>query len=167
MPRVSFSDLESPYHLSDSIEAVDHFSKLIADWVDSEIIKEITEESMRDEIKKPEIGATCTWGDGPDVMVTLKDKPYILYEDPSDHDHFMHGVVWEGSFDLTAKEALDLASRLQQAAFAAMELDRTAIEYEKREKMKNKSCTCVGGTRYIKADANEVLRCVVCKGRAK
>jgi len=167
MPRVSFSDLESPYHLSDSIEAVDHFSKLIADWVDSEIIKEITEESMRDEIKKPEIGATCTWGDGPDVMVTLKDKPYILYEDPSDHAHFVHGVVWEGSFDLTAEEALALASKLSSAAMAAMRLDSDLIEYEQREKMKNKSCTCIGGTQYVKNDNNEVMRCMVCRGKAK
>jgi len=61
------------------------------------------------------INVTCTWGDGPDVLVTCDrvcDKTYI---------------------DLTADEALKLAVMLVAAAASAKELQKSCEEYHKDE----------------------------------
>lgn len=50
------------------------------------------------------IDAECTWGDGPDVLLHIGDQ----------------------LFDLTIKEALVLAARLESAAYHADELNRMA-----------------------------------------
>ena len=80
------------------------------------------------------INATCTWGEGPDVLVTFERHPFILYEDAKNDSpprgQWKHGYVSIGSFDLTADEAIMLADQLKKAAEAAMELDRSIKEYE-------------------------------------
>jgi len=75
------------------------------------------------------IKAACTWGDGPDVMVTLEDKPFILYEDP-DKSGWVHGSVKKGSFELTAEEATKLAADLLIAADRANGLRESIRRYE-------------------------------------
>lgn len=80
------------------------------------------------------IEATCTWGDGPDVLVTFESHPFILYEnpknDPPPRGQWVHGYVSMGSFDLTAEEAMILSNKLKAAAQSAMELDKSIREYE-------------------------------------
>ncbi len=96
--------------------------------------------------------ASCTWGDGPDVLVTLQPDSYkkgsrfnqgfVLYEDPilkaeSNKDgmtppqrgRYLHGAVESGSFDLTADQALELAASLTQAARAAKSMDESYERY--------------------------------------
>ena len=76
--------------------------------------------------------ATCTWGDGPDVVLSIENDFFILYEDPKHTQYpnwkykkgdWKHGYVTKGSMDLTADEALKLASELIAAANNAKELD--------------------------------------------
>ena len=71
--------------------------------------------------------ATCTWGEGPDVLVELTGTNVILYEDPKHNTppqgDYKHGFITEGSFDLTIAEAEHLASELLTAANKAKELD--------------------------------------------
>jgi hypothetical protein len=87
------------------------------------------------------IDATCTWGDGPDVMLTFKDYIFVLYEDPKHtkppRGDYTHGYVTKGSTDLTADEALELAARLTEAANNAKELDRTCEDHDKMVEMSN------------------------------
>ena len=73
--------------------------------------------------------AVCTWGDGPDVILDLKDDTFVLYETPIHiKSSSMHGHVTKGSMDLTADEALQLAGELEAAAHSAKELDRMCQE---------------------------------------
>ncbi len=60
------------------------------------------------------LDAECTWGDGPDVLLSV-------YKD---------GKVYE-LFDLTIEEAFDLASRLTMAAQYARHHEETAAEGDK------------------------------------
>lgn len=73
------------------------------------------------------IDATCTWGEGPDVMITFKDHHVVLHEDPKHHKppqgDYTHGYVTYGTVDLTAKEALSLAASLIVAANAVEEFN--------------------------------------------
>jgi len=73
------------------------------------------------------IDATCTWGDGPDVMLTIRNDIFVLYEKPQfvlpSGGAYLYGFVTKGSTDLTADEALQLAARLTDAANNAKELD--------------------------------------------
>jgi len=78
--------------------------------------------------------ATCTWGDGPDVILDLKDDVFILYEDPIHvRSSSIHGHVTKGSMDLTTDEALVLAGELEAAANNAKELDRVCKEHDEAE----------------------------------
>jgi len=83
------------------------------------------------------IDATCTWGDGPDVLLTFKDYIFILYEDPRHskppQGGYAHGFVTKGSTDLTADEALILAAHLTDAANNAKELDRVCQEHDEED----------------------------------
>ena len=60
--------------------------------------------------------ATCTWGDGPDVMISVMktNKSGFDYVDVSDKT-----VDTKGSFGLTADEAIELAKELIDAAVLA------------------------------------------------
>jgi len=81
--------------------------------------------------------ATCTWGDGPDVLLAFEDDWFVLYEDPKHQapprGDYLHGYVTKGSCDLTADEALTLAFELTQAANSAKELDRIAKDCDEME----------------------------------
>lgn len=76
------------------------------------------------------VKASCTWGDGPDVTVSLDGTNFILYEDPINTDRWLHGTVEYGSFDLTAEEARRLANQLIQAAVDAECLDMEVRNYD-------------------------------------
>ena len=79
--------------------------------------------------------AECTWGDGPDVLVSLEGTVIVPYHEPKEKwdgkivkegpakGKFAHGIITEGSFDLTADESLELAHELRIAAERAKELD--------------------------------------------
>ena len=69
--------------------------------------------------------ASCTWGDGPDVLVILDGKHLMCYENPDNFEKAVHGFVTEGSFELTSMEALKLASDLLIAARASLFLDES------------------------------------------
>jgi len=83
------------------------------------------------------IKATCTWGDGPDVMLTFEDYIFVLYEAPKlvlpSGGAYLHGYVTKGSTDLTADQALILAAHLTDAANSAKELDRMCKEHDEME----------------------------------
>ena len=72
---------------------------------------------------KENIKVSCTWGDGPDVLLSLEGKCLMLHEHPIDYNKSTHGFISKGSIDLTAKEALDLAQTLINAAKQALDLD--------------------------------------------
>lgn len=82
---------------------------------------------------KDKINVSCTWGDGPDVLVTFKNFPFILYEDPKNdpppRGQWVHGYVSKGSFDMNIEEAEELASLLNEAARYARELEEGIKEY--------------------------------------
>lgn len=86
--------------------------------------------------RKLDIGASCTWGDGPDVLVTLDGKAFICYEnpknDPPPRGQWTHGYVSKGSFDLTQAEARELAAQLLRAADACKELEDALEEYNEK-----------------------------------
>ena len=66
----------------------------------------------RNEVRNVEKAkATCTWGDGPDVIFVINTKLIA-------HANAV------GSFDLTSKEARSLAFELNNAAEQAEELER-------------------------------------------
>lgn len=73
------------------------------------------------------VKASCTWGDDPDVVVSLSGTKFILYEDPIDTDRWEHGLVEYGSFELTAEEARELANKLLIAAADAKFLQAEAL----------------------------------------
>lgn len=74
------------------------------------------------------IKASCAWGEHPDVIVTLEDEPFILYEDVN-MEGWAHGSVKNGSFDLTAEQATKLAYDLLIAASTAEEIERSYEDY--------------------------------------
>jgi hypothetical protein len=75
------------------------------------------------------IKATCTWGEDEDVLVTLKDHSFMLYEMATDFDRGTHGYVKAGSFFLTAEEARKLADELLSAANSVDELEAQLETY--------------------------------------
>ena len=81
--------------------------------------------------------ATCTWGDGPDVLLSIEDDNFMLYEDPKHNKPPQgdpaHGFVTKGSMCLTADEALELAAELEAAANNAKDLDNLCEEHDKME----------------------------------
>ncbi|HDZ24934.1 hypothetical protein LCGC14_1097790 [marine sediment metagenome] len=78
------------------------------------------------------INVECTWGDGPDIILDLKDHRFILYEDVIKKG-FTHGIIKNGSMDLNVEEAKILVSDLINAIKAAEELDTYYNEYIERE----------------------------------
>ena len=67
--------------------------------------------------------AECTWGDGPDVLITLEGTSLVLYEKPSQLLSWQHGAVSEGSLDLTVSEAKQLCYELACAIQKCEQLD--------------------------------------------
>lgn len=77
--------------------------------------------------------ASCTWGDGPDILLTLANTRVILWEAPKNDNmpqrvQYTYGYVTQGDADLTADEAEKLGHELIHAAKAARDLDK---EYTK------------------------------------
>ena len=116
--------------------------------------------------------ASCTWGDGPDVLLDIKDDMFVLYEDPKhllpSGGGYLHGYVTKGSMDLTAAEALTLAAHLEAAANQALELNRTCKEHDEGGKILKE-----GGTPLSEEDLKainedyplETLTCYKCTQR--
>lgn len=80
------------------------------------------------------IKVSCAWGEGPDVLLTVENSPFMCYEPPSDFNRAINGYVYNGSMDLTQAEARKLAADLLMAAEACKELDDSYAEYVKNEK---------------------------------
>jgi hypothetical protein len=79
------------------------------------------------------ITATCTWGEGPDVLVQLKNHVMICYEPVSIKDRYRHGCIKNGSADLTAKEAEMLGHELLTAAKLAKKFEEDFMKTITRE----------------------------------
>lgn len=77
---------------------------------------------------------TCTWGEGPDIILNLDGTQLILHETPVDYHRWTHGIVSEGSLDLTADEAIELGYRLINTGILAKELLISYIDYIIKEK---------------------------------
>jgi hypothetical protein len=80
------------------------------------------------------VKATCTWGEGEDVLVALEKHSFLLYENPKNLHRATHGYVDEGSFFLTAEEARKLAAELLSAANSVDELEAQLEIYMNGEK---------------------------------
>ena len=89
--------------------------------------------------------ASCTWGDGPDVLVVLdndgKGDVFMPYEAPFHPEpprgDPKHGYIRKGSICLTATDAEVLAAQLMDAAKQAHILDseyakHTALDMQRR-----------------------------------
>lgn len=88
--------------------------------------------------------ATCTWGDGPDVLVELKGTPVIAYEKPRHNElprgDYKHGFIKEGSFDLTVDEAESFAKELMRAAKETRNILKSYYKYMGESKNGNIKC---------------------------
>jgi hypothetical protein len=73
--------------------------------------------------------ASCTWGEGPDVILDLDGSLMVLYENPHDKEAWTHGAISDGSLDLTAAEAEELGIQLITASKQARDLSKSAQEY--------------------------------------
>ena len=73
--------------------------------------------------------ATCTWGDGPDVLLHFENDHCVIYDETIDFSRFKHGSFTKGSMSLTADEALDLAKQLETAAHQVQDLEQSAQDY--------------------------------------
>lgn len=76
--------------------------------------------------------ATCTWGEGPDVLLVLDGSDLMLYEPPSKFNIGLHGYASQGSAGLTAAEARSLAAQLLAAADQADEIEASLAADELR-----------------------------------
>ena len=85
-----------------------------------------------------EIKAQCTWGDGPDVLVTLKESPLWLMADPVNktgdaklvHGFISttHGFCMDAQLDLTKEQARSLGISLLESVD---EVNRLESELDK------------------------------------
>lgn len=84
---------------------------------------------------------SCIWK-GPDFILSLEDEEYgfMCYEDPKHKDRCVHGLVGNGSLDLTLEQARDLLFQISNA-----------IEvYETLDKMSEQDCE-----RYTQQDIGD------------
>jgi len=101
--------------------------------------------------------AECMWGDGPDVVLDLKDDVFVLYEDPIHvKSSSIHGHVTKGSMDLTADEALQLAADLEAAANNAKEMDRMCEDHDKEHVAVFNTIDKWGGSPLTEKEMKEV-----------
>jgi hypothetical protein len=77
------------------------------------------------------IRATCTWGEGTDVLLVIEDHIVVAHEEQILRDKFTHGAIKRGSADLTVDQAESLGHQLLNAVQACRELDKSAEEYFK------------------------------------
>ena len=85
---------------------------------------DITEKHDNSEIK-----AECTWGDGPDVLISIKNHPILLGNDVVDKHKSTHGIVKDSWIDLTQAQARKLAHDLLIAADQAKYLEDSIKDY--------------------------------------
>jgi len=70
-----------------------------------------------------------TWGQGPDVVLSLEGTPLILQESPDfDRNRFLYGVITKGGVDLTTDQAHELGVSLLEAAQRAKELSNKVCD---------------------------------------
>ncbi|MFO7824462.1 MAG: hypothetical protein R6V72_11040 [Cyclobacterium sp.] len=75
--------------------------------------------------------AECSWGYGPDILISLNGIPLVLHDHPNEMNRFKHGVVKEGSIDLTVKQAKKLLKELYDAINAVEHLECVAGQHDK------------------------------------
>lgn len=92
---------------------------------------ELTEKQDDSELK-----VECTWGDGPDVLISIKNHPMILASDVIDKEKFAHGIVKDAWIDLTQEQARKLAHDLLRASNVAQELEDSAKAYFNNQPIK-------------------------------
>jgi hypothetical protein len=84
------------------------------------------------------IKASCTWGDGPDILIIFENHPVILHEDakndPPPRGQWKHGYVSKGSTDLTQAEARILAAQLICAADACKKIEDSYADWVEHDK---------------------------------
>ncbi len=81
--------------------------------------------------------ASCTWGDGPDVLMVLEDDGkgswFVAYGDPYypalSRGNPTHGYIGKGSICLTADEARELGVELIRAWKEARDLNKEYNEH--------------------------------------
>jgi hypothetical protein len=74
------------------------------------------------------VKAECTWGEGPDIILSFMNHGVILFEDPV-YTHFAHGIVGQASTDLTLEEAKSLLYSLQSAIMQVEDIEAAANAY--------------------------------------
>ena len=79
------------------------------------------------------IKTTCSWGEGEDILVTLEDHSFMLYEIPTYFDISTHGYIKNGSLFLTAEEAKKLAQELLLLVDVVDELNQKYFEASKKK----------------------------------
>jgi hypothetical protein len=77
------------------------------------------------------VKATCTWGDGPDILLTFEDHKIVLHEEPCGGG-FVHGTVGNSSTDLNITQAKALVTFLLMAIEQVEYLEQCAEEYDRR-----------------------------------
>ena len=94
------------------------------------------------EWENTEFKATCTWGDGPDVILSVRaTKPFggmVNLTEVKLLKKWTHGISPKGSFTLTAKQAIDLSRQLEEAARSALDLEDQMIAYFNEEEKRKK-----------------------------
>ena len=91
--------------------------------------------------------ASCAWGDGPDVLVSLTNKELLVY--PLSGVQAANGNVgiFNGAFCLTATEAKDLGHELIKAGTQASNLEKFAehssCPHCEQDWQKHGPCPCV------------------------
>jgi hypothetical protein len=95
--------------------------------------------------------AVCTWGEAKDVVISLENDAFILFEDP-DKSHFVHGTVTKGQMDLSAAEAEQLAGELLIAAREARRLEAMCQQHDDAaEQLASELLTAARETRRLEA----------------
>jgi hypothetical protein len=69
------------------------------------------------------INAICTWGEGPDIILTNSGSSYVLYENVTMSGRWRHGESHKGSIELTVDEAQALVNDLLHAIAYWKELE--------------------------------------------
>lgn len=86
---------------------------------------------MRQQNTSKRITASCTWGDGPDVLLVNGGKGYVIYR--VKEDGYISGVSSQGSMDLTVAEAEMLAYELLEAVRQVRDLENSYQELMEQE----------------------------------
>ena len=80
------------------------------------------------------IEAICTWGEGPDVLISLNGTELFLLEKPYKHKppqgSSKYGHVKRGHVDLRVDQAMKLAADITLAAKQAIKMDESLAELE-------------------------------------